>query len=214
MIQSELDVLVLCVDPADGISGAACHLPELATILVNRSEPEGRRSYNLAHELFHVLTWDRMPPESVEPSTETESSKSRVEQLANNFAAALLMPRKTIERLWASKAADADLGEWIQETAGHLGVSSKAFFWRLNNLSLLSNEDALRIKTTLSTKKAKDPTKAEVPPLFSRGFVATLHRALDNGLISVSKVESLLGLDRKKHEDLYRAYGLGVPFDL
>ena len=37
-----------------------------ATILVNRHEPRGRRSFDLAHELFHVLTWDAMPPERIE----------------------------------------------------------------------------------------------------------------------------------------------------
>jgi len=85
-MERELGVLVLMVDAIDGVSGAACRLPDLDAVLINRHEVPGRRNFDLAHELFHILTWDAMPPEHVEEST--EQSKSRVEQLANNFACA------------------------------------------------------------------------------------------------------------------------------
>ena len=45
---------------------AACRLPELDVVLINRREVEGRRHFDLAHELFHILTWDAMPPEHSE----------------------------------------------------------------------------------------------------------------------------------------------------
>ena len=51
------------VDADRGISGAACRLPELDAVLIARHEVEGRRHFDLAHELFHLLTWDAMPPE-------------------------------------------------------------------------------------------------------------------------------------------------------
>ena len=51
---------------------------------------EGRSHFDLAHELFHVLTWDAMPPERLEEARETGGS--RVEQLANSLAASVLMP--------------------------------------------------------------------------------------------------------------------------
>jgi len=62
IMERELGILVLMVDACEGISGAACHLPELDTVLIARREIEGRRHFDLAHELFHVLTWDAMPP--------------------------------------------------------------------------------------------------------------------------------------------------------
>lgn len=70
-IESRLDIPVLFVDAAIGeasISGATCHLPDLNVILVNRGESEVRRSFDLAHELFHALTWQTMEPEHVEPN--------------------------------------------------------------------------------------------------------------------------------------------------
>ena len=40
-------------------------------MLINRDEVPGRRHFDLAHELFHILTWDAMPPDHVEEATET-----------------------------------------------------------------------------------------------------------------------------------------------
>ena len=106
VMERELGILVLMVDAQQGISGAACRLPELDTVMIQRREVEGRRNFGLAHELFHILTWDTMPPEHFEEIRETGGN--RVEQLANNFAAAVLMPASTLERTggWTSLAGE------------------------------------------------------------------------------------------------------------
>jgi Zn-dependent peptidase ImmA (M78 family)/transcriptional regulator with XRE-family HTH domain len=95
-MERELGILVLMADAIDGVSGAACRLPDLDVVLINRHEVAGRRNFDLAHELFHILTWDAMPPEHLEEATET--SKIRVEQLANSFASALLMPEASLRQ--------------------------------------------------------------------------------------------------------------------
>ena len=89
-MERQLGILVLMVDAERDISGAACRLPELDAVLIARREVAGRRHFDLAHELFHILTWDAMPPEHSEAAQETGGN--RVGQLANNFAAAVLMP--------------------------------------------------------------------------------------------------------------------------
>ncbi len=61
-MERKLGILVLMVDPDRDISGAACRLPELDAVLIARREVAGRRHFDLAHELFHILTWDAMPP--------------------------------------------------------------------------------------------------------------------------------------------------------
>ena len=94
-MEEELGILVLMVDAQEGISGAACRLPELDAVLIARREVAGRRNFDLAHELFHILTWDAMPPEHVEYAG--DFGGNRVEQLANNFAAAVLMPTTALE---------------------------------------------------------------------------------------------------------------------
>ena len=95
-MERELDILVLMITPSHaGVSGAACRLPDLDVVLINRDEVPGRRHFDLAHELFHILTWEAMPPNHIEDATETGGA-NRVEQLANAFASALLMPARIV----------------------------------------------------------------------------------------------------------------------
>ena len=77
VMERELGIIVLMVDPIDGISGAACRLPELDVVLINRRETPGRRHFDLAHEAFHLLTWDAMPPEHVEEVTPKTRTRVR-----------------------------------------------------------------------------------------------------------------------------------------
>ena len=82
-------------------------------VLINRHEVEGRRHFDLAHELFHILTWDAMPPEHSEEARETGGN--RVEQLANNFASAVLMPTPVLDLYgdW-SAIGDGDLASSLE----------------------------------------------------------------------------------------------------
>ena len=47
VMERELGILVLMVDAFQGISGAACRLPELDVVLINRHEVAGRRHFDL-----------------------------------------------------------------------------------------------------------------------------------------------------------------------
>ena len=130
VMERELGILVLMVDADRGISGAACRLPELDAVLIARHEVEGRRHFDLAHELFHLLTWDAMPPEHREEARETGGS--RVEQLANNFTAAVLLPADTLAGFgtW-SELEQAALVARLNAVANELHVTASALKWRL-----------------------------------------------------------------------------------
>ncbi len=136
VMEKVFGILVLMVDAIAGISGAACRLPELDTVLINRHEIAGRRNHDLAHELFHILTWDSMPPAHVE--TAAESGGNRVEQLANNFASALLMPAPVIASFgsWSDLSGD-HLIRKLNKTADALAVTASALKWRLVALGQL-----------------------------------------------------------------------------
>src|SRR6202051_1310430 len=136
VMERELGILVLMVDAFQGISGAACRLPELDVVLINRHEVVGRRHFDLAHELFHVLTWDAMPPEHSEEARETGGN--RVEQLANNFASAVLMPVPVLDRFgdW-SGVGEAGLATRLNAVADKLQVTASALKWRLVALDRL-----------------------------------------------------------------------------
>jgi transcriptional regulator with XRE-family HTH domain len=213
-IEDRLGALVLFVDAPPGISGAASQLPGLNTVLVNRREPEGRRHYDLAHELFHLLTWDAMPPERVESVEVPRGGKGkRVEQLADNFASALLMPDRVVRSLYAEIDARADIHDWLNETAIRLRVSAEALKWRLRNLDLLSRQALEGIDDRRLVANGRPP--GSMPPVrpFSEAFVLRVAGALDAGRLSAKRAASLLGVSLAELADLLQDYGIEPSFD-
>lgn len=207
--QEHLGVLLLYVDPPDEISGGACYLPEFKTVLINRNQPSYRRNYSLGHELFHLLTWDTMPPDRVEIERVKGKRVPRVESLAESFTAGLLMPTGGLESRW-KKREDTEIHEWIMVESEDLGVSGQALYYRLKNLGWLKG---VVYEDTLVRHVAEDE-EAGRPPLYSKLFVRRLHDVLEKGLASVRQAAELLDCDIEDIEDLLGDYGFKVPFEL
>jgi XRE family transcriptional regulator, fatty acid utilization regulator len=210
VIERDLGILVLMVDAFEGISGAACRLPELDTVLINRHEVAGRRHFDLAHELFHILTWDAMPPDHAEEAAEI--SRNRVEQLANNFASAVLMPPTALERFgdW-SGATGNDLITKLNATADALEVTATALKWRLVGLGRLDRAEPGRIPDAALRNNGHKARDGDLPPLFSRPFVEVIADALGKGLVSARRVSDLLDLTLDDLPELFRLHGVEAP---
>ncbi len=207
-IEQRLGVPVLFVDAPPAISGAASRMPELSVILINRNEPQFRRNYDLAHELFHVLTWQAMPPNELDA---VQEKKSRVEVLADAFAAALLTPRGALEPLWAARGK-RELHTWINATAAQLGVSGQALFYRLKALGWGEPEEMLGIDFERLKWQGREPRAADKPRLYSEKFVEMLYRMLDGGWISVRRAAGLLNCTTEELAKLLQSYGKKAPF--
>lgn len=222
VMERDLDILVLMVTPSHhGVSGAACRLPDLDVVLINRDEAPGRRHFDLAHELFHILTWDAMPPVHVEDATET-GGVNRVEQLANSFASALLMPARIVREAadWRSLREDALIVR-LNATADRLEVTSSALVWRLASLELLAKADARAISASEAIRNNGHPTglfadtrAAGRPALFSKCFVEIVARAVEEGRVSIRKIAGLLNLSVDDLGDLFAAHGVPAPYEL
>jgi XRE family transcriptional regulator, fatty acid utilization regulator len=214
-IKTKWGALVLYVDAPASISGAACNLPGLDTILINRNEPEGRRYFDLAHECFHLLTWEQMTPEHTEQADGIYRGKGRqkrIEQLADNFAGALLMPWHVVLPRWKSRTG-GDVHSWFNENASALCVTAQALKWRLHYLGLLGKADLLEIHDARLTANGRAGRQPKPRP-FSAEFVKRLHVALSAGDLSVRRAASLLGTTIDGLGDLFKAYEFPVPFDL
>ena len=213
VMEQELNILVLMVDPEEGVSGAACRLPNLDAVLINRNEVPGRRHYDLAHELFHILTWDSMPPAHVEDNRTT--SKDRVEQLADNFAAALLMPGPVLARFGSWHDLDTDaLVAKLNSTAEELQVTAAALKWRLVTAGLLKRAVAKALDDKRLRHNGQAAAPRAIPPLFSKSFVELVARALEEGRLSVRRTASLLGLTVDDLPDVFVAHGVSADVDL
>ncbi len=209
VMESKLGILVLMVDAIDGVSGAACRLRDLDAVLINRNEIVGRRNFDLAHELFHILTWDAMPPDPVEDNS--EFSKKRVEQLANNFAGAVLMPESALDRL----------GPWEKDTVRRLnrgalllGVTANALKWRLVATGRLEKATAAGIDDVGLRNNGRAAKTTKVPALFSKTFMEVISLALTKGLLSMRRASELLGVDVEDVSDLCTTYGLEAQDEL
>ena len=127
-IEARLGILVLMVDPIPGVSGAACRLPELHAVIINRNESFGRRNADISHELFHISTWETMQPERIEtaeqvwdrPIGRKTARNVRIEQLADNFSFGLLMPSRVLDKLPEPRVT----ADWLDAAADKIGVSS------------------------------------------------------------------------------------------
>lgn len=210
-MERDLGILVLMVDAERGVSGAACHLPELDAVLINRHEVPGRRHYDLAHELFHVLTWETMPPERIEDSERL--GRSRVEQLADNFAAAVLMPSAALDRFGPWDGGDAHaLADRLNAAANALAVTSQALKWRLVAIGALSKAAAAGIDGARLRNNGRAAAPDDAPPLFSRPFAEQVAAAIDAGRLSARRAARILGLPVDDLAEVFAAQG--VTFDL
>jgi len=215
MLEQELDTLVLHVDTVAGISGAACQLAQLNCILINRQESEVRRNFDAAHEFFHLLTWADMAPQRIEIDKPKNPRDKRIEQLAENFAAGLLMPEATIKAMVAQTPVPVEAGVagWLEPFASSLKVSRPALMWRLVSLGHLSKAAADRI-TEQPLPSGASSGKNSPPPRFSRRFVETLGWGIDQGHLSARRAALLLDTTLDDLASLFAEHGLKTPFDL
>jgi len=213
ILEDKLDVLVLFVEAPLGISGAACHLGELNAILINRWEPDGRRAYNAAHELFHLLTWQTMEPDRLDILNPSTNRLRRIERLAENFAGSLLMPREKVHGEW-HQHKNLEIHKRLNRIARNLKVTSKALKWRLKTLGILSESDLLDISDELLTWNGQTPGERNVPKMFSYTFLERFREAISKGVISVRRTAGLLDCTIEDLSDMFRSHKMEIPFDL
>jgi len=212
-IESKLDLPILFIDAEtnsspDGISGAMCRLPDLGAIVINRQESLVRRYFDVAHELFHALTWDKMPPERREdPDAKPPVRSRRIEQLADNFAAAVLMPKSSLTKL--IDPARFNDAEHLCEVARELQVSTGALAYRLFNAKMIDEPTRSEL---CEQKLAKVQT--EPPRLLSESFVLLLHDGIARGHVSARKAAKALSMTLEELSLLMRDYNKTAPFSI
>lgn len=214
VMEGELDTLVLYVDTVEGVSGAACQLRQLNAVFINRNEPSSRQTFDLAHEFFHLLTWESMPPKRIEGMNEDKVDR-RVEQLAENFAGGLLMPARTIASIVAHTPLpkEDELAEWLVAVSETLKVSPSALMWRLVTLKYITKAAAQRIRDHAAFSVFARPRNMPCKR-FSRRFVEVLGWGISSGHVSARRAALLLDTTLDDLSALFSEHGLETPFDL
>jgi len=130
--------------PEDDLDGAILFVAEheAAVALINRAKPSLRQRFTLAHEYGHLLLhrdraeiWER----------DLFRANTPEERQANAFAAAFLMPKPLIERMYdeygfSRKRKALPMYGWLVMTR-RLQVSPHALAWRLYNLGYIHESE-------------------------------------------------------------------------
>ena len=164
-------------------------------ILLNSKSSQARRNFDLAHELFHLLTWEifghHLEGQSGLPSTEEES-------FANAFASYLLMPeeemRSAVEKRWRDgKLSLAVIGE----IAHQFQVSSEAVLWRVHRLYGLDREMTTTAIKQIRERHCYGQAQLEAGDELLRlpgRYQDLAHRALQQGELSVKKFAEYMNI--------------------
>ncbi|MCG2710697.1 MAG: XRE family transcriptional regulator [Thermodesulfovibrionales bacterium] len=210
VLEQVFNILVLYMDLGMVCSGASTSGDFGKAILVNSSDAPWRRNYDLAHELFHLITWDIFSDEEIYPKT--EKGKSEVEQWADAFASALLLPSEEVRREFSKRLEDNKITYIsLVEIAQEFKVSIEALLWRLVNLNLLKRNV---VNQLINEEQLKDINKkmrvtdwADEKPYLSSRYITLAIKALQAGKISKLKFAEYIDKPFSEVSSFLRKYG-------
>jgi Zn-dependent peptidase ImmA (M78 family)/transcriptional regulator with XRE-family HTH domain len=210
VLENNLRFKILHLSLGDGVSGASVVDGVLGVgILINDNDAPWRRNFDLAHELFHVITWNVFSPEEIGDGT----TKTRPEQYADIFASNLLLPEAHLLEALKETTTDNEVKLIdIIELAKGFGVSTEAILWRLVNLKTLKKFQAQKV---IDDPKFRDLDRnmrqglheSERPSKFPSRFISLAYRCLMEGKISRGTFAAYLEIDRAEIDNYLTEIG-------
>jgi Zn-dependent peptidase ImmA (M78 family)/transcriptional regulator with XRE-family HTH domain len=179
-----------------------------AAIIINTIDAPWRRNYDIAHELFHLLTWKLYDFQEVQSR---DIKKSEVEKFADYFASTLLLPREPLERELQQYIEDEKLSLWGCVTvAREFCVSTIALLWRLVNLGYLKKSTVLELinggELARIDRKERQADWDKLPPKSPR-FVTLAFICLGQGLISRGRFAEMMDIEICAIPEFLNKYG-------
>lgn len=205
-----IKILNLPMSKKNGISGACLVDDTLGVgILINAKEAPWRRNFDLAHELFHFLTWNLFTHKEVGDGT----IKTKPEKYADAFASSLLLPRQHLLNALKEVVIDKPI-KYIDviELAKDFGVSTTAILWRLVNLKVLKKARVNKVLDDPKLYKLDRAMRRELyykdkPPKFPTRYISLACRCLMGGKISRGVFAKYIGIDRAEIDGYLRRQG-------
>lgn len=185
--------------------------PQLGNIIViNKDEAPWRQNFDLAHELFHLITWDAVV---LWQNFTDEEYSDDIERKADIFASALLLPDDEVKKEVMNRAEVTKQISYsdIVDIAIEFDVSTQALVYRLFHLRFLptfekANEIAKDFEL-LELSKQKRTKKWEERE--SERFINLAIRCLRKGLLSRGKFAEIVDLkDRSDIDNFIAKKGL------
>ena len=184
-------------------------------ILVNRDEAPWRRNFSVAHELFHLLTWEY----TVQVwDANDDAAIDQLEKYAEGFASSLLLPADSlIRRFNASwKGSEVMSYQALVEMAREFQVSTEALLWRLSRLGCVNKtavEDVLSDPTFRGLDRSSMGPHWRNPMELPGRFVRLAFFAYEQGDLAKARLAEFLDTnlvdlsDKLSHYELYEDKG-------
>ncbi len=193
------------VDDECEASAASSRSHKGSFTLINGKNVEPRQHFSVAHELFHLITWSDKLLHLVKND---KNLHKKNEQLADAFAAGLLIPQEKLRAEMAQICAEKNLtAADIFVLAEQFRVSSLAMLYRIWNLKLINKIRFEEIKNQLPVNSLSISSAPLVHRLRSK-FVRLVYLAYERAQISRAKAAKLLGVDLSDLSDHFQEYDL------
>ncbi|MHC1727419.1 MAG: helix-turn-helix domain-containing protein [Syntrophobacteraceae bacterium] len=209
VMEQVLRTKILFVQLSDfGSAASTVHPTFNAAIVVNNEEAPWRINFTLAHELFHILTWDAFPASDMQLNA---AHFKDIERKADRFASTLLLPETDVRQELSDRMADRRLSfSDVIDVAHEFGVSMQALLYRMANMHLIPWEraDAAAHNDELVMLDRRIRRDAGYDAPESQRYILFAAKCLRKGLISRGKFADLLEIDRCDIDDYleYRGF--------
>jgi len=183
-------------------SAASTRSPRFGpAILLNRDSVHWRRNFDLAHELFHLLTWEVFRSPEEESSIEADEPE---ESLADCFASRLLLPEAPFfERIQPFVDSEGNLRmpvSQVHELARVFDVSTEAVLYRCAGEFKWHKEQTERAVDKVHSSRVWRESRPE-ESLPSR-YISLVLEAYRKGLISYQRAARYLRKSYKEAQDI------------
>lgn len=198
VLEQDFNIKVLYHYFAEGSAASMFHPDFGGVIVINSDDAPWRRNYDLAHELFHLLSWN------IVPFQELESDKTYfgdIEKKADAFASMLLLPESEIAKELDSRIDSQKEITYsdLVDVSSEFGVSTKALIYRMSNSRYIKWDIANKLAEDEELKalnREKKRSKWGETPRMSERFYELAIRCLRKGLISRGKFAAVTEIDR------------------
>jgi len=166
-------------------------------ILLNNNSKLWRRNYDLAHELFHLLTW------KIFRTTQDNVPGDNEEKFANAFASRLLLPTDAVKDKIESKIDSGDSIELeeLDEIAREFCVSTEALLWRLCSLYRIKSEVIQKFVEKYRSDKDQLPERqSDIPDCLPERYQSLAIRALRQGNLSLMQFKKFMRISYTQAE--------------
>ncbi|HAL30352.1 MAG TPA: hypothetical protein DCP20_06515 [Coriobacteriia bacterium] len=208
VLESVYDVMIWYMPLGHDGSAASLRDSDGCAILINSNEAPWRRNFDLAHELFHLVTWN-----SFIATIQDDPEFAKIaETLANVFASSLLLPADELRLVLESRIANNSMEHAdVVDVAREFGVSSSALLWRMRVLGYLSTTSVRQLLGDTEFKRvdrASISSQWQEPSPYPERYVRLAFNAFSRGRLSRSMLAQYLGTRMPGLDAVLADYGV------